>query len=44
MTFKEFTEWVQGIALVKDLLAPKPPKTAKPRKPKKVKEVPTNED
>jgi hypothetical protein len=40
MTLKEFTEWVQGIALVKALLEPTPAKT--PRKPRKPK--PTTED
>jgi hypothetical protein len=32
MTLKEFTEWVQGIKLVKDLLTPakKPRKSRKP--------------
>lgn len=38
MTLKEFTDWIQGIKLVKDLLTPATPD--KPRKPRKSKDNP----
>ena len=50
MTLKDFTDWVKGIALVRELINPSPPPVTppvtppkpprKPRKPRK----PTTED